>query len=372
MTFALPKLSRLWPHVRRCDRETIALMLAMKAILLFLGVQTFSVGKRDYGGVLEIWNRWDASHYLHLAEFGYSSSGEERVLLAFFPMYPALVHVGAFVLRDILVSAFVVSGIASIAAALLLRRLVELDHSPAIARSAVWFFAIFPTAYFLHIPYTEGLFFAFALGCVLAARNDRWVLAGLLGACASFTRVNGLLLLPVLGLEAWSQWRDRRHFDPRWLWCLTTALGFLGYLALNLYLAGDALAFTHIQHEHWYKKLAWPWLGVADVWRRIAGENAMEGLHEFLYIAFTFACTVWAWFKLRPSYAIWMTLNWLLITSTQFVLSVPRYALTLFPIFILLGGVCAGRRLLGGIVSVFALLTMGLYAGRFVQGLWAF
>ena len=30
-----------------------------------------------------------------------------------------------------------------------------------------------------------------------------------------------------------------------------------------------------------------------------------------------------------------MTLNWLLINSTAFVVSVPRYCLTLFPIFIL-------------------------------------
>ena len=41
------------------------------------------------------------------------------------------------------------------------------------------FLLIFPTAYFLHIGYTESLFLALVLGSFLAARTDRWWLAGL-------------------------------------------------------------------------------------------------------------------------------------------------------------------------------------------------
>jgi hypothetical protein len=270
------------------------------------------------------------------------------------------------------VAAFIVSGIASIVAALSLRELAELDETRERARCAVWCFAFFPTAYFLHIPYTESVFLAFAIACLVAARRENWALAGLLAAGASLTRINGCLLLPVLALEVLQVWRVRRRFDPRWLWCLTTLAGFAIYLLLNQHVAHDPFAFTHIQQEHWYKHLAWPWLGIRDLWWRVPGVNPMEGLHEFIYTLFTFAGTVWAWFKLRPSYALWMTLNWLLITSTMFILGVPRYALTFFPIFILLGQAFAGRRLLAGLATAFALFMMALYAGRFVHGLWAF
>ncbi|MFL6540151.1 MAG: mannosyltransferase family protein [Chthoniobacterales bacterium] len=359
-------------RVRRWDWETIALLLALKAILLFFAVQTFAVRLQSYGGVLEVWRQWDAVHYIHLAEHGYSASGKDQLLLAFFPLYPWLVRGCAVVVRDPIIAAFVVSGVASIAAALLLRQLAEADESPLVARTSVWFFAIFPTAYFLHISYTEATFLAFTLGCLVAARREHWLAAGLLGACASLTRINGLVLLPVLAVEALQLWRTRRKFDPRSLWSLMPVAGFLVYLWLNQRVAGDAFAFAHIQQEHWYHKLAPPWVGILDVWQRIGGLNAMEGLHEFLYIAFTFACTIWCWMKLRPSYGMWMTCNWLLITSTKYVLSVPRYSLTLFPIFILLGRACAGRPLPTGSISAFSLIFMALYVSRFVHGLWAF
>jgi Gpi18-like mannosyltransferase len=309
---------------------------------------------------------------MDLVEHGYSGGGKDRVLLAFFPFYPWLVRAFAWALRDPLLAAFVVSAAASIAAGLMLRRLAELDESRAVARSAVWFFAIFPTAYFLHIPYTESLFLGLALGCIVAARDDRWMLAGLLGACASLTRINGLILVPVLALEAFLVWRTKRRFDPRWLWSLAVGAGFLGYLWLNQHVAGDPLAFAHIQQEHWYHKLTPPWVGIRDVWLRIGRLNGMEGLHEFIYIAFTFACTIWCWVKLRASYAVWMTCNWLLITCTTFIISVPRYALTFFPIFILLGRAGTGRPLAFGAMTIAFLLFMGLYVQRFVHGLWAF
>ncbi|MDQ6624058.1 MAG: hypothetical protein M3Y86_11330, partial [Verrucomicrobiota bacterium] len=217
-----------------------------------------------------------------------------------------------------------------------------------------------------------SLFLALTLGCLVAMRAERWAAAGLLGACASLTRINGLILLPVLFVEAGLLWRARRRFDPRWLWSGAVVAGFLGYLWLNYYATGDAFAFGHIQEEHWYKKLTPPWVGVRDVWLRVGGVNAMEGLHEFIFILLTLAATIWCWWKSRLSYALWMTCNWLLFTTTTFVLSVPRYALTLFPIFILLGRNCAHRRLLAGLVSVTSLVFMALYVQRFVHGLWAF
>ena len=364
-------LSR-WSCVKQWDWQTIALFLALKTLLLVFAVQTFAVASEDYSGPLKIWVRWDGVHYMELAEEGYSGAGKERVRLAFFPLYPWLVRAVAVITRDALVSAFIVSGIASIIAAILLRRLAELDESAAIARGAVWFFAIFPTAYFLHISYTESLFIAFALGSILAARLDRWVLAGLLGGCAALTRINGLFLLPVLALEALLLWRARRRFDPRWLWSVAVGFGFLGYLGLNYHVAGDPFAFSSIQQQHWYKRLTPPWVGVREVWLRVGGLNAMEGLHEFVFIILTLGVTIWAWVKMRASYAAWMTCNWLLFACTNFIISVPRYTLVFFPIFILIARLCTPRPLLYGIVSATSLMFMALYVQRFVHGLWAF
>ncbi len=72
-----------------------------------------------------------------------------------------------------------------------------------------------------------------------------------------------------------------------------------------------------------------------------------------------------AWLRLRPSYAVWMTLNLLLFTSTSFILSVPRYSLTLFPLFILFA--LLGRRPTWfQALTTWSLLLLALLATLFV------
>ncbi|MGH8093253.1 MAG: mannosyltransferase family protein [Chthoniobacterales bacterium] len=358
-------------RLRRWDWPTIGLVLGIKVLLLTFGLEAVASVNTSHPGWLEIWGKWDALHYLRLAEYGYEAEGS-RVSLVFFPLYPWLVRGAAFLVHDFMAAALVVSGFASIATGLLLRRLALCDESEEVSRNAVWFLFIFPTSFFLHIAYTESLFLALVLGCFLAARKEHWAVAGLLGAAASLTRVNGLIVLPALATEVAQQYWRTRRLDWRWLWLGLIPVGFLGYLWLNHEVTGDFFAFTKIMQEHWYKKFASPWFGVHDLWLRALGENVNEGLNEFVAVVLTLVCTVWSWFRLRPSYSVWITLNWLLITSTAFVLSVPRYTLTLFPVFILFSIACTRRRFWYAMLTVWSLLYLALYTGRFVQGLWAF
>jgi len=362
----------LWERLRQWDWPTIGLVLGIKLLVLTFGVQAVASMTVSHPGWFEIWNRWDSLHYLRLAEHGYAAVGDARVSLVFFPLYPWLVRAAAFLVPDYMAAAIVVSAIASVAAALTLRALVRCDETQEIARSSVWFLFIFPTSFFLHIAYTESLFLALTLGCLLAARKERWALAGLLGAAASLTRVNGLILGPTLLAEVILQWKARRRWNWHWLWLGLVPVGFLVYLWLNHAVTGDYFAFTKIMREHWFKKFASPWFGVHDVWLRARGMNINEGLNEFIAVLLISVATVLCWFRLRLSYSVWITLNWLLINSTAFVLSVPRYALTFFPLFILFAIGCTGRRFWFSIVTLWSILYLALYAGRFAQGLWAF
>jgi hypothetical protein len=366
---SLQRIRRYWSA---SDTETAILVLVLKALVLglaVLSVRTLFDQKENWE---TLWTRWDASHYLKLAKDGYVAKGEGRFSIVFYPLYPWLVRAAFIVCRNYFAAALLVSGVASIFAGVLFRRLVELDHPAKVARLAVWFLFIFPTAYFLHIGYTESLFLALVVGSLLAARKQFWPLAGLLAGFASLTRVNGLLLGPALLVEAWLQYRVTRRFDWRWLWIGAAGLGFAGYLWINYHVTGDPFTFTRVMEKHWYKKITLPWFGIRDVWLRIPHFNLTEGLHEFIFIVFSFLCTVWCWIKLRPSYAVWMTLNWLLITSTTYVVSVPRYCLTLFPIFIIFARLAATRPLAGRILTAISLLLLALFAAKFAHGTWAF
>lgn len=363
------------------DARVIRLVLAVKALVLLFGAQAYVVSSNQSLDSLyewlAIWNRWDAPHYLDIAREGYVSTGVEARWIVFYPLYPWLVRAFALVLRDELIGAFVVSGLASIAAALLLYRLARLDDADETAQRAVVFMLIFPTAYFLHIGYTESLFLALAVGAFLAARGRRWWIAGLLGALACMTRVNGLLLVPALALEAFDEHRnEKRRWRWQWLWIAFACAGFGVYLLINFWTHGDALAFLHTQEAFWYKSITWPWVGIIGAWNalwsRAPSEAQMVGGQELLFVALGLGFTIWSWARLRASYAVWMSLNWLLWTSTKFVLSVPRYTLVMFPIYILLARATRERRGLRAAIAVWSLLLFALFVTRFVQGFWAF
>ena len=363
---------------RRLDWRIVALTLAIKALILFYGATAFTVlGDERPDGWLAIWNRWDAPHYLDLARAGYVSTGVESRWIVFYPFYPWLVRVFALIFQDYLISAFFVSAIASVAAALLLQKLAALDDEASVASLSVFFMLVFPTAYFLHIGYTESLFMALALGSFLAARRRVWWLAGALGALASLARVNGLLLIPALAVEAHAQYRDEgRELRREWAWIALAGAGFVVYLFINQHTLGHPLAFLRVQEEHWSRSLTWPWVSVGEAWAstawRAPAEAAMVGWQELCFALLGLGCTIWCALNLRASYAVWMGANWLLWTSTKFLLSVPRYTLILFPIYILFARAATRRPLAGALIMAWSLLFLALFAGQFARGLWAF
>jgi hypothetical protein len=276
---------------------------------------------------------------------------------------------------DGILAAFIVSGLASLAAALLLRRLALLDGTTAFAERAVWFLLIFPTSYFLHTGYTESLFIALILGAFLGARHERWALAGALDALACLTWINGLLLLPAFAVEAALLYRALGQFRREWPWICLPVAGVLGYLLLNRVVYGDPLQFLQYRRGHWYKSFDSPWNGIGGSVRSIGwrtpADAQMVGIQETLFIALGFGGVVATALLLRPAYAIWMVGNWLLFTSTAFVLSVPRYTLTLFPLYLLFARLAVGR-IWFLILTMGSLLFMALFVTLFVQGRWAF
>ena len=364
--------------LRRHELRMLAIVIAIKALLFLLAGQSYQVlqNQRPAGirGWFEIWHRWDALNYQKLAQFGYSATGEMQPLLVFYPLYPWLVRLVAFVTRDYLASAFVISTLASLVTAIILLRLVELDYSKELAQRAVWFLFIFPTSYFLHIGYTESLFLMLALSSIYSARKERWLMAGVFGALTCLTRANGLILLPVLTMEVAQRYWTTRRWRWQWSWIALTGLGFGGYLLLNRQVTGNAFAFTSVMKQFFFKSLSSPLTGIDSVLgalTRAPAEAEMVGTQELIFITLGLVCTIVSWKKLRLSYSVWMTGNWLLFVSVSFVLSVPRYTLTMFPIFILFA-MLAARRVWFGAITVWSILYLSFFASVFVWGRWAF
>jgi hypothetical protein len=374
----MSSLKRAPRMANRIDLQIVGFTLLVKVLLLGFGVVIVAV----LGGVIhpnplgglatdsrqlfEPWARWDASHYLDISVFGYRAN-----LIVFFPLYPGLVGALNAVLGDPTIAAFVVSGIASLLVGPILFRLVAADEGPAIALRSVWFLLIFPTAYFLHIGYAEALFIALALGSLLAARTDRWWWAGILGALAALTRINGLLLVPALMVEAVVQWwPERRGWRWRWLAIGIVPLGFLGYLALNQALYGNPVAFLSFQAADWDRSLSPPWVGIGALFDP-AVRAPLAWIAELAFVALALVGVIVSAFRFRPTWTVWMAGNLLLVTSTTVVMSVPRFSLLLFPLYAWFA-VLARSRGLAVLITLLSVSTLLFFAGRFALGAWAF
>src|SRR5438270_11818020 len=131
---------RLPLFIRRLDWKLIGTILAIKALFYWYGTQAYQVLTNSSIGSfknwLALWNRWDAVHYVTLAANGYQATGEARFLIVLYPLFPGSTRTAALIFRNYVVSALIVVAIASIAAGLLLKQLVKLDYSDAVADRA--------------------------------------------------------------------------------------------------------------------------------------------------------------------------------------------------------------------------------------------
>jgi hypothetical protein len=362
------------------ERRIIAVTLGLKVLLLLLGIFVselyLDTKVREVKPLFDVWQRWDVNTYLRIADHGYQEKGEDRTDLAFFPLFPMLIRAVMATGLTPIISSMVVSAFSSLFAGVLLYRLARLDNRPRAAGRAAWFFLIFPTAYFLHLGMTEATFMALALGAFLAARRRRWLLAGSLGLLAAATRMNGALLLPALALEAWAEWRETRKLSPSWIFLGMIAFGTGLYLILNVRVTGNPFGFMTMQKEHWAHSLAYPWVGMWNALQNSRWFNSsdghMVGLQEFFYTGLGLVATVVCAVRLRrPSYTIWMFSNWLLFASLDFLISNPRYTLSLFPLFLLMGQISA-KRTVFLMLTCWCLLFYAVFATLFAQGRWAF
>lgn len=328
-------------------------------------------------GWLGIWNRWDSIHYLDVAQSGYAgdASGEQRFMIVFLPLYPHVIYLAHFLIPNWHVAAVVVSNICCAGAFCYCFLLTEKEFGRRAAQAAVFYFSIFPTAYFLHIAYSESLFLVLTIGAFYHARQGRWLPCALLGMLATCSRISGLAIMLPLAFEYFQQ-KNFKWRQIRWDCALLglIPLGLLAYLYLNYHYFGDPLKFLQFQREHWYRWFSSPFPMLRWNWDDIMRDEPIERVmqHGSLLVAFAIGTIglVVAAFRLRPCYTIYLAVSWVLIFCDSFTLCSPRYLLTLFPLFMLLGQ-WRRRALAHYSLTFLCLLFYALNATQFVRGWWA-
>ena len=315
-------------------------------------------------------DRWDALWFERIAADGYAAGDATS---AFFPGYPlavgALMHLSGL---DATGAALAVSNAAFLGALIVLYGLTSLEYSVALARRTVALAAFLPSSFFFLSPYSESLFLLCVLLSFWYARRDRWMAAGIVGAAAAATRVIGLVLIPALAIEAFTRRGDGengRLLRKLGATCLVAA-GPLAYAAWWLIRNGHPLE-PLIAQTRWKRTLELPVITLGrGMSLAIQGLGKPRGIYwtiDFLFAAVALLLLAAGWRRLRRSYAAYAGLSLLVPLCYPFpprpLLSFPRFAIVIFPLYWLIG-MFAKRRipfgvtLAAGIVGFVVLSTL--------------
>ena len=326
--------------------------------------------------LLAVWGRWDAVHYLDIARRGYYGTD-----MAFFPLYPALIHVVGGWIGNQVVAGLLISNAALFFGLLFFYKLVEHQYTRAVAHRAIFYISIFPTAFFFSAIYTESLFFALTVASFYYIREHKWLAAGILGGLAALTRVEGVLLFVPYAIEACApagigSWKELLAGRARALRVVAGALciplGLAVYMTLLWIMRGDPRYFSHVQ-AHWNRHLAPPW---GSVWHSVklavtshVPTTVAGQLLELGFTALMIGVLLAGFRRLRPSFTAYMALSIAVPMSTSSLMSMPRFALVLFPMFVILA-LWGGKAWVNNAIVAFSLPLLGLFTVLFADWYW--
>lgn len=361
-------------EARDAALPAVAFVIALHA-LAFVATWAVVGGPPTPDDLSAAWSRWDVGHYLGIAADGYSATAfPERIV--FFPLYPALIRLGALVVPPLL-AACAISAAATVVGVVGLYRLARMDASRTVARWTVVALLVYPASYSLVAPYTEALFLAAATWTLVFARAGAAGSAGLAGFAAALARIQGVLLVPGLVIEAWRARAGR----PRALALVAALLPLAAagvYLALNVAVFGEPFAFLRMQRTFWFHENAPPWVVIGDLVGGLLGGPSTGDWATVTVaplLAFGLLAVASAWSLLsrrsRPAYAAYTILTLATLATLTWPISVPRYVLGVVPVFLMLGGLGRWPRL-ATVLAAASGACMVVLATVWLTGGWAF
>jgi len=216
-----------------------------------------------------LWTHWDTRHYIGIAQEWYTSVGDERLRLVFFPLYPLLMRLLSMITgANAFYSGVLISLACSAAASALLYDLAYMHFGGDEAGLSLAYFLLSPLSVFLCCVYTESLFICLTLAAVCLLRRGHPYLAAVFGMLSAFTRMPGVIVAGMMIIAFIGKIPEKKVNSRTLLACLAQVAivfgGFAAYLAVNKAVTGDAFAYLTYQRENWYQQPGSFWNSTAN------------------------------------------------------------------------------------------------------------
>lgn len=255
-------------------------LLAVAGVALLSRVAVYLLGYAWYRGLgigadsfadsfMPLWCHWDVNHYLNIARDGYVATGDERLRLVFFPLYPLLMRLLAPVTGgDVFLAGTLISLLCAALSAALVYDLAYMHFGGHTASLSVAYFLLNPMSVFLCCVYTEALFLCLTLGAVCLSRRGRPWLAALCGMLSALTRMPGVILAGIAILSLLGRIGKKTLTVRAAASCAGQVLlvfaGLFLYWGINFAVTGDPLIYMTYQRENWYQEPGTFWQSTAN------------------------------------------------------------------------------------------------------------
>lgn len=222
-------------------KKLAIIVLVWHATLLFLGqiVECLTFGKNlfiehgynDTVFFLSHTIRWDSGWLLNVANNFYKDSEPSAAFYPLFPLASFLVSKLSFNFLSIIEAGFLINIVSTIIATVFLSKIsLFIFENEKLAWVCTLLFLLLPSAFFLHVFYTEALFCAIAFVSYYLSLKRRWLASCIFLSLLTSTRLPSILFVGLIGLEYFraKEW-SFRNLDYKALFFLLSPIGFIFY-----------------------------------------------------------------------------------------------------------------------------------------------
>jgi len=316
----------------------------------------------------------DVSWYMDIAENGYEHrpySDEKQANWAFYPLWPAILWASNIVFSDMLIPGLVITNLLFGLSAVYLYKLLLLDFDKDIALSTSILLVVFPFSYFCSRPGPEALFLLLTVASLYYAKKHQWIVVSLLGALATLSRLQGILLLLPLLYIYYKQYKSSTVGKAKLLALSMMPISLFSFMLFLYALTGNLFASFDIQ-KIWDNNTTYPFDSLA---RFIASPNIIHyygfdmSVVAFIFVFFSVVLTIMMIMRrdIPKEYIIYAVLSMFLIIARDTTAGSLRYLVPVFPLHLTLALTLYKRRMFYEI-TFFAFVAIQLfYYLAFVQ-----
>lgn len=327
-------------------------MISAVVMRMFLDDDTVVNGAQ----FIQEWTKWDAYNYTRIAELGYSGYQENGMYttLVFFPLYSWILKTFNYIILNIYVSALFTSTLCFAIGACYFYGAIALDYGREIAKKSLVYLSIFPFAFFFGAMMPESTFFMLAAACFYYTKRHKWTLVGIIGALACLSRMQGIVLMIVAGVE-WMEYykpflmvkaNQRKELVKiiftKAIWIPSMLLGTCVYFYINYRVTSNPFKFLEYQSEIWAQRAQYFGITVSEIWDRAFGREVSGVMKvsvwmpSILLFILAVVLLLYGMRRIDNKYIAFLSAYVIMNYTPSWLMSSGRYMSVAFPMFLIM------------------------------------